>query len=212
VYCFAPTTLPESLAVRASSILLSPLLLSCASAAAPKPDAPTPASGRTAAAPEVARSVNLETKDGRLLVAGVVIHQSSDTFRGEDVDGAAAKLWTALPAVYDQLGLPVNGVDTEKRAVAAVNFRARVQLARVRLSQYVDCGAASSIGRAADSYTITFNVATQVVPISDARATVATLVQAFGRPSSNAGEAIHCTSTGILEARVAQLAAAHVAP
>jgi len=199
----------------ASSILLSPLLLSCASAAAPKPDAPAPArpaSGPTAAAPEVARSVNLETKDGRLLVAGVVIHQSTDTFRGQDVDGPAAKLWTALPAVYDQLGLPVNGVDSEKRAVAAVNFRARVQLAKVRLSQYVDCGAASSIGRAADSYTITFNVATQVVPVSDARATVATLVQAFGRPSSNAGEAIHCTSTGILESRVAELAAAHVAP
>jgi hypothetical protein len=203
VYCFAPTTLPESLIVRASSIPLS-LLLACALSRA--------AGGQTTSAPEVARSVDLTTKDGRLLVAGVLIHQSTDVFRGEDVDGPAAKLWTALPAVYDQLGLPVNGVDTEKRAVAAVNFRARVQLAKVRLSQYVDCGAASTFGRAADSYTITFNIATQVVPITDTRATVATLVQAFGRPSSNAGDPIHCTSTGMLEAKIAQLAAAHVAP
>jgi len=189
--------------VRASSIPLS-LLLACAVSRA--------ASGQAASAPAVARSVDLTTKDGRLVVAGVLIHQSTDVFRGEDVDGAAAKLWSALPAVYDQLGLPLNGVDAEKRAVAAVNFRARVQLAKVRLSRYVDCGAASSIGRAADSYTITFNVATQVVPITDGRATVATLVQAFGRPSSNAGEAIHCTSTGALEAKIAELAAAHLAP
>ena len=106
--------------------------------------------------------MNLETKDGRLLVAGVEIHQSSDTFRGNEVDAPAAKLWTALPAVYDQLGLPINGVDAEKRAVAAVNFRTRVQLNKVRLSQYVDCGGGGSIGgRAADSYTITFNNAGQ---------------------------------------------------
>ena len=93
--------------MRASSIPLS-LLLACALSRA--------AGAQSASAPAVARSVDLTTKDGRLVVAGVLIHQSTDVFRGEDVDGSAAKLWSALPAVYDQLGLPVNGVDTEKRA------------------------------------------------------------------------------------------------
>ncbi|AHG88447.1 hypothetical protein J421_0910 [Gemmatirosa kalamazoonensis] len=208
--------------MRSSSIVLSSAAMLCAacasssrapsSAPAASPS-PTPANGPTVGAPEIARTVNLETRDGRLLVAGVEIHQSTDTFRGSEVGAPAAKLWATLPAVYDQLGLPINGVDAEKRAVAAVNLRARVQLNKVRLSRYVDCGGAGSIGgRAADSYTVTFNVATQVVPLSDDRATVATLVQAFGQPSSNSGQPVHCTSTGNLEAQVAQLAAAHVAP
>ena len=208
--------------MRSSSIVLSSAAVLCAACASssrspsPAPAAspsPTPATAPSVGAPEVARSVDLTTKDGRLLVAGVLIHQSTDVFRGEDVDGPAAKLWTALPAVYDQLGLPINGVDADKKAVAAVNFTARVQLNKVRLSQYVDCGGLGSIGgRAADSYTVTFNVATQIVPVTDTRATVATLVQAFGKPSSNSGQPVHCTSTGNLETRIAELTAAHVVP
>jgi len=221
--------------VRPSSAALLPLTALCAACASSHTGAPSPSPATsstnttnttsttstttsattrtTTSAPEVARSVDLRTKDGRLFVAGVEIHQSTDTFRGSDVDAPAAKLWTTLPAVYDQIGLPINGVDTDKHAVVAVNFRARVQLNKVRLSQYVDCGGAGSIGgRSADSYTITFNIATQVVPVSDARATVATLVQAFGQPSSNSGQPVHCTSTGNLEAKIAELAAAHVTP
>jgi hypothetical protein len=214
--------------VRPSSVTLLTLIVSCAACASSHAGAPSPSptpsassttttsrttTSTTAPAPEIARSVNLQTKDGRLVVAGVEIHQSTDTFRGNDVDAPAAKLWTTLPAVYDQLGLPINGVDTDKRAVVAVNFRTRVQLNKVRLSQYVDCGGVGSIGgRSADSYTITFNIATQVVPITDARSTVATLVQAFGQPTSNSGQPVHCTSTGNLEEKIAELAAAHVAP
>lgn len=147
----------------------------------------------------------------------------SPTFRVETADGAiesrigptaararttlvplaSARAWAALPAAYAALGLPAGqGGEAEGRAVTGP-LRLSRALNGVSLSRYLDCGSTLSLPNA-DAYAVTLHLDTRLEPAGAGATNVATLVQASARPRDTGGNPVSCTSTGLLERRLAE--------
>jgi len=50
------------------------------------------------------------------------------------------RIWAELPAVYAELGLPVNDSDPALRRLGTCFFKVRVRLGAEPRSSYLDCG------------------------------------------------------------------------
>ena len=118
---------------------------------------------------------------------------------------AVDDVWAALPRAYEELGISVKSVDTEKRLVGNRNLKARGQLAGMRLSRALDCGSGQMGASKADVYTVTLDVVTTVRPGEAAGTTlVETWVAAFATPEGVSANPVRCSSTGRLEDRLVQ--------
>lgn len=113
------------------------------------------------------------------------------------------RVWRALPAVYDSLGIPVDRLEHDKHIIGNPGFELRRRLGGVPLRRYLDCGDAQG-GPSADTYEVTLSVLTELQP-TETGTSAATVVQATARPVTFAGERTACKSTGRLERRVAEL-------
>ena len=123
------------------------------------------------------------------------------------------RAWPAVAAAYDDLKLPVTMRVDARRQIASQGKRFRGSLAGTRLGILFSCGTASSGGDAADSYELTIDAATTVVPGADAsQATVQTIVSALAKPVMTSGDPVRCVSTGRLEEKIAQAAAKRLQP
>lgn len=111
----------------------------------------------------------------------------------------AARIWDALPAVYQTLGLPITDRNAENRTIGTTSYKVRRRLANVPLSRYIDCGSTQG-SPSADSYEVLLNVSTQLTPAGDTTA-VSTTVSALARPVFVSGEYINCGTTRALEKR-----------
>lgn len=113
--------------------------------------------------------------------------------------------WSALPGVFETLGVEATTVDARSRAIGNERFIA-TRIEGRSLSDYVDCGA--SFGRArADQYQVTMQILVQLGRDASGGTRVRTLLDAYAQPRDVAGNAYHCASTGRLERRVAELIA-----
>lgn len=115
------------------------------------------------------------------------------------VAATAAQVWSALPAVYDSLGLPITDRNAEARSIGTSSFKLRRRLGNVPLSRYLDCGDTQG-SPSANSYEVVLTVATRLAPAGDST-TVATTVDALARPIFVSGEYVNCGSTRALEKR-----------
>ena len=114
------------------------------------------------------------------------------------------RAWGAVRTAYDSLSLPVATLDPATHTIASPTLRLRRRLGETALSKYINCGNTQG-GQSADSYEIQLAIQT-VLQAADAGTTrVLSTVTAEGRPITLAGEYTHCTSTGNLERRVAEL-------
>jgi hypothetical protein len=115
-----------------------------------------------------------------------------------------AKVWAAVTASYDSLGIPPTTVDAAEHRFGNRGLQIRRQLAGVPLSRYIDCGSAQA-RPSADFYDVNLSVLTQLTAIDSANTKVVTTVDAMARPVSFTGEYIRCATTGALEARISRL-------
>lgn len=120
------------------------------------------------------------------------------------VAAPADKLWSALPAVYDSLGIPRSVLDPSSRMIGNRGLQIRRQLGGVRLSKYLDCGSAQA-RPSADFYDVNLSVVTQLQAIDAGNTRVVTTVDAMGRPVSFSGEYIRCATTGEIESRISSM-------
>ena len=128
---------------------------------------------------------------------------------GSVVPFTADRTFGAVRAAYDSLSLPVATFDPATHTIASPTLRLRRRLGEVSLSKYINCGNTQG-GQSADSYEVQLSIQT-VLQAADAGTTrVLSTISAEGRPITLAGEYTHCTSTGILERRVAELANAQL--
>lgn len=118
----------------------------------------------------------------------------------DTVNAIAEEVWSLVPEVYVQLGVPIHGVNPEARLLGNTSFRAEGNFAETRLSQLVNCGRTLT-GDVADEYDLHFSVLTQVEE-ADGRSVVASLVEATARPRNVAGSPQRCSSTGSLEREI----------
>ncbi|HEX2093707.1 MAG TPA: hypothetical protein VHG28_14995 [Longimicrobiaceae bacterium] len=179
-------------------IVLALLALAAACSANPDP-ALTPAGSR-----ERPIAVNTDAP-------GVVGYYGSATADPERVkttavNAAPDQVWQALPAVYQELGIPLTANDPTIRTLGNRNFVvARGKLAGKPMSTYVNCGFAEMGGFAANEYRVNLSVVSLVRPGPQGGSEVQTLVEATAAdhraPQGRAPRP--CTSSGELERQIA---------
>ena len=133
------------------------------------------------------------------------ISTGSDPVAGESRIGApASKLWSALPGVYDSLGIALGTIDASSMLIGNRGLQIRRELGKVRLSKYIDCGSAQA-RPSADFYEVNLSVVTQLQRVDSSNTKVMTTVDAMAKPVAFSGEYIRCATTGEIESRISNL-------
>jgi hypothetical protein len=116
------------------------------------------------------------------------------------VPASLAKVWAALPAAYDTLGIPILTSEPTVHAVANPGVKAHREFNHTALSRLIDCGE-TQIGPNADTYDVQLGFRTTLKEQGDSTL-VTTVLDASARSPYAQGYA-RCTSKGILETRIA---------
>lgn len=113
-------------------------------------------------------------------------------------------VWKVLPGVFIELGVDPGTVDQQQHFIANTSFTARHRLGDANVSKYVDCGSSMS-GKTADQATVTMSLVVQVVPDSGDISKLRAQFDGFATMDGAVANRIQCTSTGVLEARIARM-------
>ena len=119
------------------------------------------------------------------------------------VKAPPADVWKALPVAYADLGLAGGPAIGQQQTYAAVLPSVRRQLNKVPLSRYLDCGTTASGSSGADVHMVRLQVSSIVEP-QPSGTRVRTQVLARATSVENSSGAMECSSTGVLEQRLAQ--------
>jgi hypothetical protein len=108
-----------------------------------------------------------------------------------------------LPAVFETLDVPVTHRVPSRWEMGNRGYVARRVDGR-RMNSYVDCGSNLS-GALANLYEVTLSVVVRLDDAEGGGTTVATTVDAYGRPITTRGNQVHCQSRETLERRIGDL-------
>lgn len=113
------------------------------------------------------------------------------------------KVWHALPAAFEKLGIPITSVDTATRTISNGGLKTRRVLGSAPLGRFIDCGS-TQIGDNADTYDVYLTVVSQVEEDkTTGLAVLRTTFESMARPISFSREYSRCSSRGELEKRMA---------
>ena len=125
-----------------------------------------------------------------------------------DLGASARDVWEAATAAYEELGIEVT-YSRPGEYVGNRRFDVRRRFAGDRLSKYLRCGVEVTGRPMADSYTVTFNVVSEIVSVTDLQSRVLTTVVATAiKPGGTSTEP--CVSKGLLEEKLADMVGARV--
>ena len=161
---------------------------------------------QSAPPPETVRIVGSANPTGAISMGVVPTAASARSF---SLFATADAVWQALPSAYESLGIPLSTSDDASRTLGNAGFNVRRRLGTVPLVRYIDCGSTQG-GPSAETYDIRL-VVNSVVRPGEGSTSLATTVDAMGKPVAFSGEYIHCSSTGVLEARIADAVKARLA-
>lgn len=134
------------------------------------------------------------------------IEMYTEAGRGESVVMAPSDdVWEVLPAVFEQLEIPIDRRDPRVPEMGNLGYQARRVEGR-RMGNYIDCGTNLS-GQLANLYEIQLSIVTKLADGPEGTTVVTTTVDAYGEPRSTSGNQVHCQSREVLERRVAELVA-----
>jgi len=114
---------------------------------------------------------------------------------------SADKVWRALPAVFDSVGIPISMLEPTSRTMGNEAFKVRGRLKGVSLSRYIDCGNSTQIGPNADSYDVVLTMVAEVHAAEAGASSVRHTFSAVGRPATFSQDYSQCSSKGTLESR-----------
>ncbi len=125
--------------------------------------------------------------------------------------GTAAQVWSVLPQVYEELGIPLTMKDDGRKLLGNDGWRTRRQIGRIPMQRYIDCGRSGTIENA-ETYSITMTIMTNVTANPSGGAVVGTTIQATGRnPVTSSTQDVRCVSMGDLEIRIRDMVQTKVA-
>lgn len=130
---------------------------------------------------------------------------------GDTIVASRQVAWTALAAAYQTLGLRVAIVDSASQSVATGLMRVHQFLGKRPLSLYLDCGR-TAMGNTADSYEVTLRVRSTVEGVGPEATVIRTAVRGVATPQGSGPDTFRCSTTGVLESRIAALAASQARP
>lgn len=114
------------------------------------------------------------------------------------------KVWATLPAALADVGLTGGPQTGAVRTYLASIPSVRRQLNKVPLSRYLECGTTASGAAGADTHIIRLQV-TSIVEPEGQGARLRTQVLARGTPIEGSAGMVDCSTTGVLEARIAEM-------
>lgn len=127
-----------------------------------------------------------------------------------DLGASALDVWEAAKGAYEELGIEVT-YSAPGGHVGNRQFRVRRRLAGTRLSRYLRCGVDVAGRPMADSYTVTLNVVSEIVEVTDLQSRMSTTVLATAlKPGGTSTDPVVCVSKGLLEEKIADLVAMQV--
>lgn len=130
---------------------------------------------------------------------------NSATANETRVMGSVDATWAALKSVYASLEIPLAVSDEEKKLLGNNGFRTRRRVGPVPMYRALDCGGESGMPNA-ETYDITMDITSLVLPSGDGNARLQTLIQASGqRATGNNPNPVRCTSMGALEKRIGEM-------
>ena len=117
----------------------------------------------------------------------------------DTLTGSADGLFSLLPEVYNDLGMPISSVNAEANALGALEVRARGDFAGERISRWLDCGT-SITGNKAEQREIYVTALSQVEALEETEGVSGVSVHVKGYAvQAQAGNRTGCRSTGRLE-------------
>ena len=121
-----------------------------------------------------------------------------------DVDASPARAWEALGTVVAGLGVEITATDTAALSLSNPDLPVSRRLGEEPLSRYLRCGGGIT-GQFADQYRIRMSFFTQVTSRPEGKSAVETTLQAMAtNPRGTSNVRVPCTSTHILESRIAE--------
>jgi len=158
---------------RVSSLSMTALLIACARAAAPAPDA-----GETS---------ELRTRRNLAVTS-------------ERVSASSSRIWKAMPSAFKALGYEGKASATEEMTFVTPPLRITGRLYDDELnSKYLDCGRTPAGGLAADLYGVTFAVFVKVVPVVADASMIEARIDGVARTRNETSGRNRCFGTGKLE-------------
>jgi hypothetical protein len=124
-------------------------------------------------------------------------HTSSHWVRAPRED-----VWAALPEVYADLGISPETIVSERWLVGNRDVRVR-RIAGERPARFLDCGTNPIGAPNANTATIHLEITTRLQGIGDGTEVATTLV-GRARPRTGGSSEVQCTTTGQLEALIAE--------
>jgi len=116
---------------------------------------------------------------------------------------SAAKVWAALPAVYEELGVPLTVVDSASLYLGSVRVTTRRPVGGLRLSMILECGT-GNYGPNAERYTVQLTVVSGVRSLDAGHSTIETRV--VGSASQNGlSNSVKCGTNGMLEEKIVNM-------
>lgn len=167
--------------------IVSVSLLACATPGAP-PDPPS------------SREVTTRAHTG----AGVAtMRMETETqARAGTVVQTIDRVWSAMPALFEQLGIETTLIDPQTHTMGNRSARVR-RVDGERLARWLDCGYGSTAQPYANQYDVTLGIVVRLVDVQGTATEVRTTLEASAKPRMHSGHAVQCSSKGTLEARVA---------
>lgn len=127
----------------------------------------------------------------------------------DTIYAGVSAIWSALPAVYTALSIPLTTADNQALRFGNEGMKIRRKLGETSLVKLLDCGR-TQIGQNADSYEILMSVVTSLRQ-NDANTTiVSTQIEASGKPLQFGGSETRCRTKGELEKQIALAVRARV--
>jgi hypothetical protein len=124
----------------------------------------------------------------------------NDQSHSQSIPFSVDRVWSALPVIYDSLGISVQRLDPTRHTIGNDGFAVRRRLKSTPLSRFLDCGS-SQLGPNADDYDVRLAVVTEVHSVEGGTA-VTTSVVASAKPANYAQDPSACSSRGLLEQRI----------
>lgn len=112
------------------------------------------------------------------------------------------RVWTHLPDVYAELGIPVEVINSDSREIGNRRLVVRRTLAGNPLSASLDCGTVVGVP-VANTYRIELSVLTSLRPGASGSTELHTRLEGKAFDPGSSSGAVPCQTTGRLEQRIA---------
>jgi hypothetical protein len=137
--------------------------------------------------------------------APLEIRRGVESIPNQRVSLSPERVWALLDGVYADMGVEVDVRDPNTLQLGTSGHRISRRFLDRNASDFFECGMDPGLNRPlADQVPITANIVKQVLPFSGG-SELRTVVGAVARRPGGAAGTATCTSTGVIEAAVAQL-------